>query len=39
MVGMLKRGSGDDLPGITPFLQQGEPIYDAADIVNRLLNG
>lgn len=31
--------SGDDLTGITRFLPQGEPIYRAADVVKKLLNG
>lgn len=31
--------SGDDLSGITRFLPQGEPIYRAVDVVNKLLNG
>ena len=31
--------SGDDLTGIARFLPQGEPIYRAVDVVNKLLNG
>ena len=31
--------SGDDLTGITRFLPPGEPIYGAADVVEKLLNG
>jgi nitronate monooxygenase len=31
--------SGDDLAGIVRFLPQSEPIYGAADVVNKLLNG
>jgi len=31
--------SGDDLTGIARFLPQGEPIYLAADVVKKLLNG
>lgn len=31
--------SGDDLTGIARFLSQGKPIYRAADVVNKLLNG
>jgi nitronate monooxygenase len=31
--------SGDDLIGITRFLPPGEPIYGAADVVKKLLNG
>jgi nitronate monooxygenase len=31
--------SGDDLTGIARFLPQGEPIYHAADVVKKLLNG
>ncbi|MDR3721607.1 MAG: nitronate monooxygenase [Candidatus Acidoferrales bacterium] len=30
--------SGDDLTGIARFMPQGEPIYGAADVVNKLLN-
>ena len=31
--------SGDGLTGIARFLSQGEPIYRAADVVKKLLNG
>jgi nitronate monooxygenase len=31
--------SGDGLTGIARFLQQGEPIYRAVDVVKELLNG
>ena len=31
--------SGDDLTGITRFLPPGEPIFRAADVVKKLLNG
>jgi nitronate monooxygenase len=37
----IERGlvtSGDDLSGIARFMPQGEPIYRAADVVNKLLN-
>ena len=31
--------SGDDLTAIARFLPQGEPVYRAADVVKKLLNG